>query len=175
MFISEIKKSVLEFYKKNLDYIVKLLVVLISALYPFILLSLGGEMLSLSQYWNTFLQPVFIVANVMTAYFFLSTENWKLPSFLLILLTAFSVKLYPITHDVIATGFFLSCLYPLFKSKRFKFFAYLYLLSPMIGIFYGLLWLEIYSIVILCIYHGVSIVHVMSVLHQKKEIESRLD
>jgi hypothetical protein len=175
MGISEIKKSIIEFYKKNLENIVKLIVVLICAFYPFILLSLGGEMKSLSQYWNTSLQPVFIVANIMTAYFFFSIEQWKIPSFLLILLTAFSVKLYPITHNIIATLFFLSCLYPLFKTKRFKFFAYLYLVSPFIGLFYGLLWLEIYSIIILCAYHGWSIIHILRVLHQKKEIESNLD
>jgi hypothetical protein len=175
MSFTEIKNTLIEFYKKNLDYIVKLLVIFISAVYPFILLSLGGEMKSLSQYWNTFLQPVFIVANVITGYFFFSTENWRVPSFLLVLLTAFSVKLYPITHDIIATGFFLSCLYPLFKSKRFRFFSYLYLISPIVGLFYGLLWLEIWGILILCAYHFTSIANILWILYKKRGIESNLD
>lgn len=174
MQIREIKESLIIFYKKNIDLFVRLLVVLVSAIYPFILLSLAGEMNSLSQYWNTSSQPIFIVANVMTAYFFFSTDNWKVPSFFLVLLTAFSVQLYPITHDVIATLFFLSCFYPLFKTKRFKLFRYLYLISPIVWIFYGLLWLEIYAILILCLYHGYSIINLMWILYKKKTIESNL-
>ena len=56
------------------EYVVKILVILVSALYPFILISIEGELISISQYWNTSLQPLFIVANVMTAYFFFSIE-----------------------------------------------------------------------------------------------------
>lgn len=153
------------------QYILKIVVILISLLYPFVLLSVEGELLSLSQYWNTSLQPLFILGNVMTAYFFFGIDNWRFSSFLLVLVTAFSVKLYPIIHNVVAIMFFLSCLYPLFKSKRFKFYAYLYLLSPLVGLIWGLLYLEIYSIIILCSYHLHSIINVMSVIHQKHKLE----
>ena len=139
-------RRVVSFYKKYLDHCIKILLILISALYPFILLSVEGELKSLSQYWNTPLQPLFIVANIMTAYIFLSIENWKISSFLLVLVTAFSTKLYPNTHNVLAVLFFVSCLYPLFKSKRLKFYGYLYLISPIIGLLFGLLYLEIYKI-----------------------------
>jgi hypothetical protein len=152
-------------------YIIKIIVVLISLLYPFVLLSIEGELNSISQYWDTSLQPLFIVANVMTAYYFFGIDNWRFSSFLLVLLTAFSVKLYPMIHNVVAVMFFLSCLYPLFKSKRFKFYAYLYLLSPLVGLSLGLLYLEIYSIIILCLYHLHSIIHVMSVMYQKHKLE----
>lgn len=155
-----------------LGYILKILVILISAFYPFVLLSVEGELLSLSQYWNTSLQPLFIVANVMTAYFFFSLDDWRISSFFLVLLTAFSVKLYPETHNVVAVLFFLSCLYPLFKSKRYKFYGYLYLLSPIIGLIYGLLYLEIYSILILCGYHLHSVLHVLYVYYEKSKLES---
>lgn len=153
------------------QYILKIVVILISALYPFVLLSVEGELISLSQYWNTSLQPLFIVANVMTAYFFFGLDDWRIPSFLLVLVTAFSVKLYPITHNVVAVMFFLSCLYPLFKSKRFKFYAYMYLLSPFVGLMGGLLYLEIYSIIILCSYHLHSIINVMSIFYQKHKLD----
>jgi hypothetical protein len=99
------------------EYLIKLLVIIVSIIYPIILISIEGELGSISQYWNTSLQPLFISANVMTAYFFFSVQNWKLPSYFLVLLTAFSVELYPTTHDIIATLFFLSCLLPLIKSK----------------------------------------------------------
>lgn len=157
------------------EFLIKLLVILVSFIYPFVLMSVEGELGSISQYWNTSLQPLFIAANVMTAYFFFSIDNWKLPSYFLVLLTAFSVKLYPITHDVIATLFFVSCLIPLFRSKRFKFYAYFYFLSIPIGLFCGLLWLEIWGMFILCSYHLHTLIYTMLVFHRKIKIEEELD
>ena len=167
-------RRVVSFYKKYLDHCIKILLILISALYPFILLSVEGELKSLSQYWNTPLQPLFIVANIMTAYIFLSIENWKISSFLLVLVTAFSTKLYPNTHNVLAVLFFVSCLYPLFKSKRLKFYGYLYLISPIIGLLFGLLYLEIYNILILCSYHLHMLIHILHTHYQKDKIENNL-
>lgn len=157
------------------EFLVKFLVILISAIYPFILISIEGELVSISQYWNTSLQPLFIVANVMTAYFFFSIENWKIPSFFLVMLTAFSVKLYPISHDIIATLFFVSCLIPLFRSKRFRFYAYLYFISIPIGLLYGLLWLEIWGILVLCSYHLHSLIHTANIFYKKDKIEKHLN
>ena len=165
---------VIRFYKKYLDHCIKILLILISAIYPFILLSVEGELKSLSQYWNTPLQPLFIVANVMTAYIFLSIENWKIPSFLLVLVTAFSTILYPNTHNVLAVLFFISCLYPLFKSKRLKFYGYLSLISPIIGLLFGLLYLEIYNILILCSSHLHMLIHILHTHYQKDKIENNL-
>ena len=165
----------ISFYKKYLEYFIKIIVILISVIYPFILISVEGELKSLSQYWNTSLQPLFIVANVMTAYIFLSIENWKLSSFLLVLVTAFSVKLYGNVHNVLAVLFFMSCIYPLFKSKRLKFYGYLYILSPIIGILYGLLYLEIYSIIILCSYHLQILIQILYINYQKYKIENNID
>lgn len=156
------------------EFLVKLLVILISALYPFILISVEGELVSISQYWNTSLQPLFIVANVMTGYFFFSLDNWKIPSFLLILLTAFSVQLYPITHDIVAVLFFVSCLIPLFKSKRYKLYGYLYFITIPIYFLWGLLWLEIFGVIVLCSYHLHSLVHTAKIFYQKDKIEKNI-
>lgn len=156
------------------EFILKLLVILISALYPFILISVEGELVSISQYWNTSLQPLFIVANVMTAYFFFSIEYWKIPSFLLILLTAFSVKLYPITHNIIAISFFISCLSPLIRSKRFRFYIPLYITSIVIGYYWGLLWLEIFGIIVLCTYHLHSLIYTTRLFYKKEQIEKNI-
>jgi hypothetical protein len=151
--------------------IIKIIVIFISLIYPFILWSIEGELNSLSQYWNTSLQPLFILANVMTAYFFFTLDDWKISSVLLVLVTSFSVKLYPNIHNLVAVLFFISCLFPIYKSKRYKFYFYLYMVSPIIGIFWGLLYLEIYSIIVLCSYHLHSIIHVMTVLYQKHKLE----
>lgn len=156
------------------EFLIKLLVIIVSFIYPFVLLSIEGELGSISQYWNTSLQPLFIIANVMTAYFFFSIENWRLPSYFLVLLTAFSVKLYPITHDIIATLFFIFCLIPLFLSKRFKFYAWFYFFSIPIGLFYGLLWLEIWGMFILCLYHLHTLIYTMVIFHKKEKIEDRI-
>jgi len=157
------------------EFLIKLLVIIVSFIYPFVLLSVEGELGSISQYWNTSLQPLFITANVMTAYFFFSIDNWKLPSYFLVLLTAFSVQLYPTTHDVIATLFFISCLIPLFKSKRFKYYAYFYFVSIPIGLISGLLWLEIWGMFILCLYHLHTLIYTMWLFHKKDKIEEAID
>lgn len=162
-------------YMKWQEFLVKLIVIIISFVYPFILLSVEGELGSISQYWNTPLQPLFITANVITAYFFFSLENWKLPSYFLVLLTAFSVQLYPITHDIIAVGFFVSCLLPLFRSRRFKFYCYFYLLSIVVGLIWGLLWLEIWGMFILCLYHSHTLIYTMWIYHKKEKIEERIN
>lgn len=157
------------------EFIVKLSVIFVSILYPVILISIEGELGSISQYWNTSLQPLFITANVMTAYFFFSVENWRLPSYFLVLLTAFSVKLYPQTHDIIAACFFLSCLLPLFRSKRFKFYSYLYLISILIGLKWGLLWFEIWGMFILCSYHLHILLYSMWLYYKKEKLEEKID
>lgn len=156
------------------EFLIKLLVIIVSFIYPFVLMSVEGQLGSISQYWNTSLQPLFITSNVMTAYFFFSIENWKLPCYFLVLLTAFSVQLYPITHDIIATLFFICCLIPLFRSKRFKFYAYLYFLTIPVGILYGLLWLEIFGLFILCSYHLHTLIYTMWIFHKKGKIEEEL-
>jgi hypothetical protein len=153
------------------EFLIKFAVITVSFIYPFVLLSVEGELGSISQYWNTSLQPLFITANVMTAYFFFSIVDWRIPSYFLVLLTAFSIQLYPITHDVIATLFFVSCLIPLFKCKRFKFYAYFYFISIPIGLFFGLLWLEIWGMFILCSYHLHTLIYTMWLFHKKEKIE----
>jgi hypothetical protein len=156
------------------EFIVKLLVIIVSFIYPFVLLSVEGELNSISQYWNTPLQPLFITANVMTAYFFFSLDRWKIPSYFLVLLTAFSIQLYPITHDVIATLFFISCLFPLLKTKRFKFYSWFYLLSIGVGLKWGLLWLEIWGMFILCLYHLHTLIYTMWIFHKRGKIEEEI-
>ena len=156
------------------EFLIKFAVITVSFIYPFVLMSVEGELGSISQYWNTSLQPLFITANVMTAYFFFSLDDWKIPSYFLVLLTAFSIQFYPITHDVIATLFFISCLIPLFRSKRFKFYAYFYFFSIPIGLLWGLLWLEIWGMFILCSYHLHTLVYTMWLFHKKDKIEKSL-
>lgn len=137
---------------RNIETLIRITVILISLIHPFILLSYG-ELPSMSSYWNTPLQPLFIFVNATTSFFLFSTNNWRIPSLFLLLLTAFSVFLYPIIHYTFAILFFTSCIYPLLKTKRFKYYPILYSLSLIVGLFKGLLWLEIYCVLILTTYH----------------------
>jgi hypothetical protein len=142
----------MEFIKKY-EFFIKLFVIVLSIIQPFILMSICGELWSISSYWRTPLQPMFIIINAATSYFFFSTDKWLIPSIFLILLTAFSIELYPTTHNVLAGLFFLSCTYPLLTLKRFQFFGILYLLSIFVLLYSGMLWFEIYCVLILGSYH----------------------
>ena len=142
----------MQFLIKNQFYI-KFIVIILSIIQPFILMSICGELWSISSYWRTPLQPMFIIINAATSYFFFSTDKWFVPSILLLLLTAFSLEMYPTTHNVLAGLFFLSCTYPLMTLKRFQFFGVLYLMSFLVLLYSGMLWFEIYCVLILGSYH----------------------
>jgi hypothetical protein len=138
---------------KKYDFYLKLAVILISISQPFILIWTQGWMWSISSYWSTPLQPLFIFVNAGTSYYFLHNEKWQAPGIFLLLLTAFSVEQYKFTHNIFAAGFFLSCLYPMLHLKRFRFLGYLYLLSIPLFPFIGMLFFEIYCVLIVGIYH----------------------
>ena len=142
----------MQFLIKNQFYI-KFIVIILSIIQPFILMSICGELWSISSYWRTPLQPMFIIINAATSYFFFSTDKWFVPSILLLLLTAFSLEMYPTTHNVLAGLFFLSCTYPLMTLKRFQFFGVLYLMSFLVLLYSGMLWFQIYCVLILGSYH----------------------
>ena len=138
---------------KKYDFYIKLFVIILSIIQPFLLMSICGELWSLSSYWRTPLQPMFIIINAATSYFFFSTDKWLIPSIFLLLLTAFSLDLYPTTDNVFAGLFFLSCAYPLLTLKRFQFFGILYFMSIFVLLYSGMLWFEIYCVLILGSYH----------------------
>jgi hypothetical protein len=142
----------MQFIKKY-EFYIKFFVIILSIIQPFILLSICGELWSISSYWKTPLQPLFILVNATTSYFFFSTDKWQIPSFFLLLLTAFSIELYPITHNIFAGLFFLSCSYPLLTLKRFRLFTVFYLMSILVLLSSGMLWFEIYCVLILGSYH----------------------
>jgi hypothetical protein len=140
-------------YIQKYDFHIKLIVIILSMIQPFILLSICGELWSISNYWRTPLQPLFIIMNAATSYFFFTTDKWLIPSIFLLLLTAFSIDLFPIVHNVFAGIFFLSCISPLMSLKKFSHFGYLYLISILVFLFFGMLWFEIYCVLILGSYH----------------------
>jgi hypothetical protein len=160
------KKQILFFYKIFLapnkiytifitmdkGFLTRLFAIVLSVLHPIILISTQGILGSLSQYWDTPLQPMFIAVNAITSYFFFSIQNWRPASLFLLLLTAFSHSQYPLTHNILAIIFFLLAFYALLKSIRFKFWGWIFggflLIMP-----FSLLWGEVLCILVLSGYH----------------------
>lgn len=138
---------------KKFDFYLKMVVILISISQPFILIGTQGWMWSISSYWTTPMQPLFIFVNAGTSYYFFRNEKWQIPGIFLLLLTAFSVEQYKLIHNIFAAGFFLSCLYPMLHLKRFRILGFLYLLSIPLFPFIGMLFFEIYCVLIIGVYH----------------------
>jgi hypothetical protein len=138
---------------KNFDFIRRLFVIVLAILQPFIIYFYCGELQSLSQSWTTDLQFLFILTNALVSYFFFDLDEWKIPSMFLLLLTAFSVPDHFWLHNIFAILFFLSCLVPLYLTKRFKYYFYIYLISIFFWVFKGFFWMETWGILTLCVYH----------------------
>ena len=136
-----------------MGFFVRLSAILIAAFTPFILITCFEQQESLSQYWATSGQPLFIITNVITAYFFFTIKEWRIPSYLLVSLTAFSVESFVITHNILAILFFAAGAYSLYQIKRLKWYFVAYVLClPLLS--YGLLHAEIGGILVLCAYHA---------------------
>jgi hypothetical protein len=116
---------------------------------------------SLSTYWETPMQPLFIIINASTSYHMFAISNWRWrPSAVMLLtLTAFSVTDYGTTHNVLAVLFFVVSLLPLYLSKRYKYCFWLYLGTLPVMI-YDMLLGEILAIFILCLFHGLILLKI---------------
>lgn len=138
------------------DYYLRLSVIIFAAISPFICLASYGYLPSLSSYWKTPLQPIFVFANAATAYYLVTLDNWKTSALFLILLTAFSVEYYNNLHNVLAIAFFILTIFPMRKTNNFKFCLKIYL-SSLIFVPFSLLAAEIVAILAMCMYHGLSL------------------
>jgi len=141
------------FFMRLSEFYPHYLAILLALLQPIIILSYLGPVYSISTVWHSDLQPLFIISNAITSFLFFCTRRWTIPSLLLLILTAFSVDMYPQFHTGVALLFFLSCYYPLLAIKRLRFYSFIYLITGPIGYLYGLFWLEVWGIFVLCIYH----------------------
>lgn len=150
----------------HLGYYLRMAVIFLAFITPIIFFLKEGFLPSLSNYWRTSLQPLFIITNAATSYYFFGSHNrWRIPAVFLLLLTAFSIDSYPRVHDSLAVLFFISCLVPLYKTKHYKNFFWAYVCSVLfilINITLG----ESLAIFVLCIFHALMIHKIYKV--QKK-------
>lgn len=144
------------------NFTIKTAIIILSFISPLIMFSIYGKMGSISSYWETPLQPLFILSNALTTYVFLDLPKWKLSGILLFMLTIFSVEYYPTLHNVFAVSFFMINIYPLYKLKRYRLFLIPYLLSCVF--LFDLFWFEVFAISVLCSYHLTLLLKVRKVI-----------
>ena len=106
------------FHTKN-NFIFKIMVIIISMISPLIMVIYDPEIPSLSSYWKTPLQPLFLISNLLTSLMFITIPKWKLSGVLLLILTCFSVEYYGTIHNIFATTFFIVNTYALYSIKKF--------------------------------------------------------
>jgi hypothetical protein len=137
----------------NFDFFKRLFTSVLAVLQPFIIYFFCGDLISISQSWNTPLQPLFIFTNALVSYFFFDLPKWRIPAVLLLLLTVFSVKDWFILHNILAISFFIFSAFPLWSLKKFRFYLPIYIFSLFFLFFDGLYWMETWGIITLCFYH----------------------
>lgn len=145
---------------KKEDYL-KITVILLALLQPIMILIFLGNIDSISMSWGTKLQPIFILTNASTSFYFFHLKEWRLQAILLMFLTAFSVNLFETVHNVLALSFFISCL---FNLNKYNYIKYLYLLSIPTYFLYNLFWAEFVAISVLCYYHLILLLKVNKVI-----------
>lgn len=142
------------------EYSARMLVIFFAFITPFIFFITQGYLPSISSYWSTPLQPLFIIANATTSYyFFVSHSSWRIPAAFLLFLTAFSVDSYLMVHNVLAVMFFISCLIPLYITKHYKIFFWIYVVSVFFMPF-SITIGESLSISSLCVYHALILTRI---------------
>jgi hypothetical protein len=144
------------------NFMIKIAIIILSFISPLIMFFTYGEMGSISSYWNSPLQPLFILSNALTTYVFMDLPKWKLSGILLFMLTIFSVEYYPSLHNVFAISFFVVNIYPMYKLKRYRLFLIPYLLSCIF--LFNLFWFEVFAIGVLCSYHLTLLLKVRKVI-----------
>ena len=134
------------------DLFEKLLTSFLAILTPFIIHFFYPCLGTVSQSWNTPLQPMFIISNALVSFYFFKIPKWRVSAILLLLLTAFSVKDYFVLHNIFALTFFIFSGFALTNIHRFNYYFLLYLSS--ICVFpLGLYWVETWAIVSIALYH----------------------
>lgn len=151
------------------DLIIRASLVTIALLAPFIYITISGEQESLSAYWRTPVQPMFLLVNVCVSYFFFVTKDWRIPGILLLLLTCIHLDVNKVVHNIFAVSFFVSTAYVIHKAKRYSWLSILLTCSTFF-LFKSILWAEIPAIVIICVYHGLLLIEWGKTLIKRKNL-----
>lgn len=142
-----------------MTFYLKLIAIILAMVQPFILMACFGELNSLSAYWDTAGQPLFIITNATTSYFLFSTRSWQLPAVCLLGVTAFPFSTFQIVHNVLAITFFILAVIPMIRLSKFRYYLIPYIVGTCV-IFYNLFYGEIICILTICLYHMHILLHI---------------
>lgn len=148
------------------EFYLKVLAILLIGISPFIMLITYGQLNSVSQYWTTPLQPLFIISNTVTSYLLFEIKNWKKASIFLMLLTSFSLNEFITLHNIFAGLFFFFSLYALWKTQRLRGYMVVYGVA-MIILPFSIFWGEVIAILTLCSYHLHLLIYKNNLLKKK--------
>ena len=152
---------------------IRTLAISLAIIVPIICILTQGLLKSYSQYWETPMQPLFILSNVITAYYFFEYDRWKPSACLLLLLTAFSVTDFGIIHNILATLFFLTCLIALTKTNHYS-WAVVPFTGSLLILMYNMMIAETLAIGVLALYHGLILYKIKRIQVQKDNLTPRV-
>ncbi len=135
------------------DVLYRTTAILTGVILPIVMILFYPDMKSLSAFWETPFVSLFIIMNVVTAVFFFTLDNWRLPAILLVAVTAFPVTFFGHLHNILAISFFVSAGYAVLMSKRFSWLSIFFVFAIILSV-RSLLWAEILAIDIISFYHG---------------------
>ena len=151
----------------RLELTIRTLAIAMALIVPIVCILTQGLLKSYSQYWDTPMQPLFILTNIITAYYFFEYDRWKPSACFLLLLTAFSVSSFGTIHNVLAILFFLTSFIALIKSNHFSWTVIPYT-AALVMLSYNMMIAETLAINVLALYHGLILYKIKRINKQKQ-------
>jgi hypothetical protein len=145
----------------------RLLSICIAVTFPFLIIQFGDEQ-SLSAYWLTPAQPLFIIMNAVTSYFLFSMHRWQFSAVLLLMLTAFNFCDWPVFHNIMAVTFFVVSMLFIALGHRFRWYSILMIIGGIVA-YYDFLIGEIICVELLCAYHLHLMLYKLWLMHCHKK------
>lgn len=134
------------------QFILKFGLAALGMIYPLVMWWWIGPQSSISMYFLTQAQFLFLLFNAGTSFYFTNTKNWVLSGVLLLLLSCFSVQYFTWIHNIFAILFFVSSLISILRSKRYKMLS-LGLIFSLFGLFHSIFLAEYVAVVFISLYH----------------------
>ena len=152
-----------------MGFILRACVIVLGLIYPCIMCRWIGPLPSISEYFATPAQPLFLLINAATSFYFVTTKNWKIPGILLLALSCVSLEFYPTAHTILAALFFIFCVISTLVGNRYRGLAIGMLLSAL-GLFHNIFLAEVLAIGFICTYHALILYDIYELYKKKNKI-----
>lgn len=138
--------------EKITEYVLKFGLAVLGIIYPLVMWWWIGPQPSISEYFLTQAQVLFLLINAGTSFYFANTSKWQISGVLLLLLSCFSVEFYPTLHNIFAILFFISGFISILRSKRYKIMS-LGVFLGLFGLFHSIFLAEYIAVVFMSLFH----------------------